>query len=129
MDLSHLFIEEELVDSLEKPRKIILMVKAGKPVDDMILLLPLLDKGDLLMDEATPLPRYYRKKQKLKAKEYIFLVQISSEKKEPWVILLYQGSREAYDIIENMLKDISAQVGSEPCFYYIGKDRLVILLR
>ena len=42
---------EEFVDSLEKPRRIILLVKAGKPVDAVIdQLLPLLDKGDILID-------------------------------------------------------------------------------
>jgi len=42
---------EELVNSLEKPRKIILMVKAGKAVDDMIeQLIPLISPGDLLVD-------------------------------------------------------------------------------
>src|SRR5512139_2413296 len=42
---------QELVDALEKPRKIMLMVKAGKPVDEVIeQLKPLLDPGDLLID-------------------------------------------------------------------------------
>ena len=42
---------EELVDNLEKPRKVFMMVKAGQAVDDMIeQLLPLLDDGDILID-------------------------------------------------------------------------------
>ena len=42
---------EELVEALEKPRKVMLMVKAGKPVDDFIdRLIPLLDPGDILID-------------------------------------------------------------------------------
>ena len=42
---------QELVDSLAKPRKVMLMVKAGKPVDDFIeLLLPLLEEGDIIID-------------------------------------------------------------------------------
>ena len=42
---------EELVNSLEKPRKIMLMVKAGQPVDDVIeQLIPYLDKGDIIID-------------------------------------------------------------------------------
>ena len=42
---------EELVDNLEKPRKVFMMVKAGQAVDDMIeKLLPLLDDGDILID-------------------------------------------------------------------------------
>jgi 6-phosphogluconate dehydrogenase len=42
---------QELIDALEKPRKIMLMVKAGKPVDEVIeQLRPLLDPGDLIID-------------------------------------------------------------------------------
>ena len=42
---------QELVDSLKKPRKVMLMVKAGKPVDDFIdMVLPYLDKGDIIID-------------------------------------------------------------------------------
>jgi 6-phosphogluconate dehydrogenase len=51
---------QELVDSLERPRKIMLMVKAGKPVDDFIdQIIPYLDKGDVLIDGGTqPFSRY-----------------------------------------------------------------------
>ena len=42
---------EELVDALEKPRRVMLLVKAGQPVDDFIeRLLPLLDDGDIIID-------------------------------------------------------------------------------
>src|SRR5688572_3288345 len=42
---------EELVKNVAKPRKIMMMVKAGKPVDDLMeQLIPLLDKGDVLID-------------------------------------------------------------------------------
>ena len=42
---------EELVPNLERPRKIMMMVKAGKPVDDFIeLLIPHLEKGDIIID-------------------------------------------------------------------------------
>src|SRR3989338_9247349 len=41
----------ELVDALKKPRKVMLMVKAGKPVDDFIeQLIPVLEKGDIIID-------------------------------------------------------------------------------
>ncbi|HOL30160.1 MAG TPA: NAD(P)-binding domain-containing protein, partial [Paludibacteraceae bacterium] len=42
---------KELVDSLERPRKVMMLVKAGQPVDDLIeQLIPLLDKGDIIID-------------------------------------------------------------------------------
>jgi 6-phosphogluconate dehydrogenase len=52
---------QELVDSLKTPRKIMIMVKAGKPVDDFIdMLIPYLDKGDIIIDGGNShFPRYY----------------------------------------------------------------------
>ena len=52
---------EELVKNLAKPRKIMMMVKAGPAVDDLIeTLIPLLDKGDILIDGGNTLLRRHR---------------------------------------------------------------------
>lgn len=49
---------EELVGALKKPRKVMLMVKAGKPVDDFIeKLIPLLEEGDIIIDGGIPISR------------------------------------------------------------------------
>ena len=49
---------QELVDSLESPRRILIMVKAGAPVDSVIeQLTPLLDEGDIIIDGGTPTSR------------------------------------------------------------------------
>lgn len=126
-DLIGTFSLEEFVDSLEKPRKIILMVKAGKPVDDMILqLIPLIDKGDLLMDggNSNYLDTIERSK-RLESKGIHFLgTGISGGEKgaRNGPAIMPGGSKEAYTIVDKMLKDISAHVGSEPCSTYIGKD-------
>ena len=126
-DLIGTFSLEEFVDSLEKPRKIILMVKAGKPVDDMISqLIPLIDKGDLLMDGGNS--NYLDTMERSKRLESIgihFLgtgISGGEEGARNGPAIMPGGSKEAYTIIEKMLKDISAHVGSEPCSTYIGKD-------
>lgn len=118
---------EELVDSLEKPRKIILMVKAGKAVDDMIKqLLPLLDSGDLLMDggNSNYLDTIERSKM-LEDKNILYLgtgISGGEEGARNGPAIMPGGSIEAYKMMEKILKDISAKVGSDPCSTYIGKD-------
>lgn len=126
-DLVGTFSLEEFVDSLEKPRKIIIMVKAGKPVDDVISkLLPLIDKGDLLMDggNSNYLDTMERSKN-LEDKGIHFLgtgISGGEEGARFGPAIMPGGSIEAYKMVEKILKDISAHVGSEPCCTYIGKD-------
>ena len=66
---------EELIDSLQKPRKIMLMVKAGKPVDDFIeLLIPNLDGGDIVIDGGNSHFRdSIRRTQNLEEKGFLFI--------------------------------------------------------
>lgn len=126
-DLVGTFSLEEFVDSLEKPRKIIIMVKAGKPVDYMISkLLPLIDKGDLLMDggNSNYLDTMERSKN-LEDKGIHFLgtgISGGEEGARFGPAIMPGGSIEAYKMVEKIFKNISAHVGSEPCCTYIGKD-------
>jgi len=118
---------EELVSSLEKPRKIILMVKAGKAVDDIVnQLLPLLEPGDLIMDggNSNYLDTIERCK-RLEEKNILYLgtgISGGEEGARNGPAIMPGGSFEAYKLMENILNDISAKVGSEPCSTYIGKD-------
>ena len=66
---------KEFVDQLERPRKIILMVKAGKPVDEFIdQLLPLLEPGDLLIDGGNShFPDTIRRCKALEAKGLLYI--------------------------------------------------------
>ncbi|MDD4111416.1 MAG: NADP-dependent phosphogluconate dehydrogenase [Herbinix sp.] len=118
---------EELVASLEKPRKIILMVKAGKAVDEMIeQLLPLLSPGDLLMDGGNSnyldtMERSIR----LEEKKIRYLgtgISGGEEGARNGPSIMPGGSQEAYKMMEKILTDISAKVGSDPCSTYIGKN-------
>lgn len=121
------FSLEEFVDSLEKPRKIIVMVKAGKPVDDMISqLLPLIDKGDLLIDggNSNYLDTMERNKY-LESKGMYYLgtgISGGEEGARKGPAIMPGGSKEAYKLVEKVLNDISAHVGSDSCCTYIGKD-------
>ena len=118
---------EEFVDSLEKPRKIILMVKAGKAVDEMIeQLLPLISPGDLLMDggNSNYLDTMERSK-RLEEKKIHYLgtgISGGEEGARKGPSIMPGGSQEAYKIMEKILTDISAKVGGDPCSTYIGKN-------
>lgn len=118
---------EEFVDSLEKPRKIIMMVKAGKAVDDMIMqLLPLLEPGDLLMDggNSNYLDTIERSKMLVEKNIHYLGTGISGgeEGARFGPAIMPGGSIKAYNMIEKILNDISAKVGSDSCSTYIGKD-------
>jgi 6-phosphogluconate dehydrogenase len=118
---------EEFVDSLEKPRKIIMMVKAGKAVDDMIMqLLPLISPGDLLMDGGNS--NYIdtmERSNMLKENNIHFLgtgISGGEEGARNGPAIMPGGSTPAYNMMEKILTDISAKVGGVPCSTYIGND-------
>jgi 6-phosphogluconate dehydrogenase len=118
---------EELVNSLEKPRKIILMVKAGKAVDEMISqLLPLISSGDLLMDggNSNYIDTMERSK-RLEAENIYYLgtgISGGEEGARNGPAIMPGGSPEAYEMMQKILTDIAAKVGGDACSTYIGKD-------
>lgn len=121
------FTLEEFVESLEIPRKIILMVKAGDAVDETIKqLLPLLDKGDLVMDGGNS---YYldtiRRSRELESMGYLFLgtgISGGEEGARKGPAIMPGGREEAYRRMEPILTAISAKVDGEPCSTYIGEN-------
>jgi 6-phosphogluconate dehydrogenase len=118
---------EEFVASLERPRKILIMVKAGKPVDVVIdALLPLLEPGDLIMDGGNS---YYRdterRSQELMAKGFNFMgVGVSGgEEGALWgPSIMPGGPHETWLTVQKMLEDISAKAPEDgkPCVVYLG---------
>lgn len=118
---------EEFVASLEKPRKIMLMVKAGAPTDGIIeQLKPLLDKGDILIDGGNTLfTDTQRRNKELSELGFHFIGTGVSGGEEGALLgpsLMPGGQKEAYELIAPIFKDISAKVNGEPCTTYIGPD-------
>ncbi len=118
---------EEFIASLEIPRRIIMMVKAGDAVDDTIKqLLPLLSKGDLLMDGGNS---YYedtiRRSKELQAEEILYLgtgISGGEEGARRGPAIMPGGDYMAYQRMEEVLTAISAKAEGEPCSTYIGEN-------
>ena len=118
---------EEFINSLEIPRKIMLMVKAGAATDSMIeQLKPLLAKGDILIDGGNTLyTDTQRRNKELSELGFHFIGSGVSGGEEGALngpSLMPGGQREAYELIAPIFKDISAKVNGEPCTTYIGPD-------
>ncbi|OCA90712.1 phosphogluconate dehydrogenase (NADP(+)-dependent, decarboxylating) [Bacillus sp. FJAT-27225] len=118
---------EEFVNSLEKPRKIMLMVKAGAPTDATIeQLKPLLDKGDIIIDGGnTYFADTQRRNKELSELGFHFIgtgVSGGEEGALKGPSIMPGGQKEAYDLVAPIFKDISAKVNGDPCTTYIGPD-------
>ncbi|MBM3197293.1 MAG: decarboxylating NADP(+)-dependent phosphogluconate dehydrogenase [Chlamydiae bacterium] len=118
---------KDFVSSLAKPRKIILLVKAGSAVTDTINeILPFLEKGDLIIDGGNS---YFKDTQKrfneLEGKGVHFIgmgVSGGEEGARFGPSLMPGGTPEAYKMIEPMMTKIAAKFNNEPCVTYIGHD-------
>ncbi|UPU39172.1 NAD(P)-binding domain-containing protein [Erysipelothrix sp. Poltava] len=113
--------------SLEAPRKIILMVKAGPAVDKVIEnLIPLLNKGDIIMDGGNSnFKDTIRRTQEIEALGFRYLgVGISGgeEGARFGPAIMPGGSKDAYKFVSNILEDVSAKAQGEPCCTYIGEN-------
>jgi 6-phosphogluconate dehydrogenase len=119
---------QEFVDSLEKPRRILLMVKAGAATDDTIAQLrPLLDKGDILIDGGnTNFHDTIRRNKELAAAGLHFIgtgVSGGEEGALHGPSIMPGGPRDAYDLVEPILTEIAARAkDGKPCVAYMGTD-------
>ncbi|MTT32947.1 NADP-dependent phosphogluconate dehydrogenase [Terrilactibacillus sp. BCM23-1] len=118
---------EEFVESLESPRKILLMVKAGYPTDATIeSLKPYLSEGDILIDGGnTFFKDTVRRNKELSDAGLNFIgtgVSGGEEGALKGPSIMPGGQKEAYDLVEPILKAIAAKVDGEPCTTYIGPD-------
>lgn len=117
---------EEFVASLETPRKIMMMVKAGEPTDALIeQLAPHLEEGDILIDGGNAyFPDTERRYQELAAKGLRFIgagVSGGEEGALKGPAIMPGGQKDAYDLVEPILTAISAKVNGDPCSTYIGE--------
>ncbi|WP_159783527.1 decarboxylating NADP(+)-dependent phosphogluconate dehydrogenase [Sodalinema gerasimenkoae] len=116
---------EEFVGALERPRRILLMVKAGGPVDAVIeQLKPLLEPGDMIIDGGNSLYEDTdRRVEYLEAADLRFIGMGVSGGEEGALYgpsLMPGGTKAAYDEIEAIVTKIAAQVDDGPCVTYIG---------
>ncbi len=116
---------EQFVAALERPRRVLIMVKAGAAVDAVIeQLLPLLEPGDLIADLGNSFFQdTERRARELEAKGLRFLgVGVSGgEEGALWgPSIMPGGDREAYALVEDVFTDIAARYEGEPCVAYIG---------
>lgn len=119
---------EEFVDSLESPRRILLMVKAGKGTDHVIEeLRPLLDEGDILIDGGnTFFQDTIRRSKELSDHGLNFIgtgVSGGEEGALRGPSIMPGGQKEAYDLVAPILEQIAAKAeDGTPCTTYIGPD-------
>ncbi|MCA8313269.1 NADP-dependent phosphogluconate dehydrogenase [Burkholderia multivorans] len=120
---------EEFVASLETPRRILMMVKAGEATDATIASLkPLLEKGDVLIDGGnTHFTDTIRRNQELAQSGLHFIgtgVSGGEEGALRGPSIMPGGQRDAYDLVEPILKQIAAKAPSDgqPCVAYMGPD-------
>ncbi|MBE7379848.1 MAG: NADP-dependent phosphogluconate dehydrogenase [Leptolyngbya sp. SIO1E4] len=116
---------EEFVASLERPRRILVMVKAGGPVDAVIgQLKPLLDDDDMIIDGGNSLYEDTERRVKELESTGLRFIGMGVSGGEEGALngpsLMPGGTRAAYDLIEPIVTKIAAQVDDGPCVTYIG---------
>ena len=118
---------EELISQLSVPRKVMLMVKAGKPVDDFIEhLIPLLDKGDIIIDGGNShYPDTARRTEYVESKGLYYIgtgVSGGEEGALKGPSLMPGGSPEAWPSVKPIFQAIAAKVeDGSPCCEWVGK--------
>jgi 6-phosphogluconate dehydrogenase len=117
----------DFVASLERPRRVVIMVKAGQPTDAVIdELVPLLEEGDIVIDAGNAhFPDTIRREATLKVQGLHFVgtgVSGGEEGALNGPSIMPGGSRESYKSLGPLLEDISAKVDGVPCCTYVGSD-------
>jgi 6-phosphogluconate dehydrogenase len=116
-----------MVQLLERPRKLMMLVPAGQPVDDVIAsLLPLLEQGDVVIDGGNS---HYtdtlRRVKQLREKGIHFMgigVSGGEQGARTGPSIMPGGDLDAYAKVQPMLEAISAKVKGTPCVAYLGKE-------
>ena len=118
---------QEMISLLKVPRKIMMLVPAGIPVDSVINdLIPVLGEGDIVIDGGNS---HYtdtlKRIQILQDKGFHFMgigISGGEEGARKGPSIMPGGDKEAYKLVEPILKAVAAKVNDEPCVGYLGKD-------
>ena len=119
---------EEFISSLERPRKVMMLVKAGKPVDDFIeMLLPHLEEGDIIIDGGNShFPDSIRRTLYVESQGKLFIGTGVSGGEEGALLgpsIMPGGSEAAWPHVKEIFQAISAKVeDGTPCCDWVGKD-------
>ena len=121
---------EELVESLEAPRKVMLMVKAGDVVDLWIeKLIPLLSKGDIIIDGGNSLyTDSNRRTDYLTEKGLLFIgtgVSGGEEGARHGPSIMPGGNKDAWEAVKPIFQAISAKVDGAPCCEWVDRKSVV----
>ena len=124
-DVKAAYSLEEFVQTLEQPRKILVMVKAGAPVDAVIeQLKPLLEKGDMIIDGGNSLYEDTERRTKYLEPTGLGFVGMGVSGGEEGALkgpsLMPGGTKSAYHELEPILVKIAAQVDDGPCVTFVG---------
>jgi 6-phosphogluconate dehydrogenase len=118
----------ELVTNLKRPRKVMLLVKAGKPVDEFIdMLLPHLDQGDIIIDGGNSyFPDTIRRTKYVEGKGLLYIgtgVSGGEEGALKGPSIMPGGSDKAWSHVKDIFQSIAAKVAdSSPCCEWVGHD-------
>ncbi len=119
---------EELISNLSRPRKVMLMVKAGKPVDDFIeMLVPLLDEGDIIIEGGNShFPDTIRRTAHVESKGLLYIGTGVSGGEEGALLgpsLMPGGSKAAWPHVQDIFPSLAARASDgAPCVTWIGDN-------
>ncbi|MBK1785017.1 NADP-dependent phosphogluconate dehydrogenase [Prauserella cavernicola] len=117
----------EFVDALERPRQVVVMVKAGAPTDAVIEeFAPLLEPGDVIVDAGNAHFADTRRREAALRERGLHFVGTGVSGGEEGALhgpsIMPGGSKESYESLGPLLEDISAKVDGTPCCAHIGPD-------
>lgn len=117
----------EMCQNLERPRKVMMLVKAGQPVDDFIeQIIPHLEAGDIIIDGGNShFPDTIRRTKYVESKGLLFIGTGVSGGEEGALLgpsMMPGGSPAAWPAVKTIFQAVAAKVGNEPCCDWVGEN-------